>query len=58
VQAAHLEPGADEAAVAAELAAELAVVADWLALAGVEVAPRGDLAPALSRLFTPRRGTA
>jgi uncharacterized protein YcaQ len=34
--------------VAAELAAELAVTADWLGLAGVTVEPRGDLAAALS----------
>jgi uncharacterized protein YcaQ len=47
VQAAHLEPGADAEEVAVALAAELAVTADWLGLAGVEVIPRGDLAPAL-----------
>ena len=34
--------------VAAELAAELAVTADWLGLAGLVVEPRGDLAPALA----------
>ena len=34
--------------VAAELAAELAVTAEWLGLAGVTVEPRGDLAAALS----------
>jgi hypothetical protein len=34
--------------VAAELAEELAVTADWLGLAGVTVEPRGDLAAALA----------
>jgi uncharacterized protein YcaQ len=34
--------------VAAELAAELAVTAEWLGLAGVTVEPRGNLAAALS----------
>ena len=34
--------------VATELAAELAVTAEWLGLAGVTVEPRGDLAAALS----------
>ncbi len=58
VQSAHLEAGADGQVVAAELAAELADVAKWLALDGVEVAPRGDLAPALSAVVRPRRGTA
>jgi hypothetical protein len=48
VQAAHLEPGADPAAVAPALAAELATMAGWLGLDRVEVAPRGDLAAALA----------
>ena len=48
VQAAYAEPGVDEAFVAAELAAELAVTAGWLGLEGVEVTGRGDLGPALS----------
>jgi uncharacterized protein YcaQ len=58
VRAAHLEPGADEAIVAAELAAELRLAASWLELDGVEVAPRGDLAPALSAVVRRRLGTA
>lgn len=47
VKAAHLEPGA-QAETPARLAAELREVADWLKLDGVEVEPRGDLAPALA----------
>ena len=47
VQAAHLEPGADPAAVAPALAAELATMAGWLGLDEVAVNGRGDLAPAL-----------
>jgi uncharacterized protein YcaQ len=35
--------------VAPELAAELALMASWLGLAGVVVMPRGDLAGALAR---------
>ena len=38
--------------VAEELAAELALMAGWLGLDGVEVEPRGDLAPALSDAVT------
>jgi uncharacterized protein YcaQ len=46
---AGLGPGtARHGEVAAELAAELAVTAEWLGLAGVTVEPRGDLAAALS----------
>lgn len=48
VQAAHAEAGADAAEVASALAAELRAMADWMALADVEVAGRGDLAPALA----------
>lgn len=51
VQGAYAEDGvaAEPARVAAELAAELRSVAGWLGLErGVEVAGRGDLAPALS----------
>ncbi|WP_369130227.1 winged helix-turn-helix domain-containing protein [Modestobacter roseus] len=48
VQAAHAEPGVDHGAVAAELAAELRLVAGWLALEDVAVAGPGDLAPALA----------
>jgi uncharacterized protein YcaQ len=47
VQAAHLEPGADQAAVAPALAAELRAMAGWLGLDEVAVNGRGDLAPAL-----------
>ena len=36
---------------AAELAAELTLLAEWLGLSDVVVAPRGDLAPALARRF-------
>ena len=39
---------ARHAEVAAELAAELQVTAEWLGLDGVTVEPRGDLAPALA----------
>ncbi len=49
VQAAHLEPGADEAEVAAALAAELRTAADWLQLPDVAVAGKGDLAADLRR---------
>ncbi|MGH9101907.1 MAG: winged helix-turn-helix domain-containing protein [Acidimicrobiales bacterium] len=48
VHAAHAEEHADAAAVAPALAAELRSMAAWLGLAGVEVADRGGLAPALS----------
>ena len=47
VQGAFAEPRADRARVAAELAAELAVMAAWLGLAGVFVADRGDMAAPL-----------
>ncbi len=46
VQGAHAEPGAP-ANVAYELAAELRLMADWLALDKVEVRPSGVLAEAL-----------
>ncbi len=41
------------AEVAAELAAELASMAAWQGLSGVEVVPRGDLAPALAAAVRP-----
>ncbi|MGY1822858.1 winged helix-turn-helix domain-containing protein [Geodermatophilus sp. SYSU D00079] len=44
VQSAFAEDGVDRAEVAAELAAELALMADWLELDAVGVADRGDLA--------------
>jgi len=47
VQASHAEPWAGEA-TAARLAQELKLMAGWLGLAGVRVAPRGDLAGALA----------
>ncbi len=47
VQAAHAQPGAPPE-TAAELAAELALMAGWLGLSGVRVVPRGDLAAALA----------
>jgi uncharacterized protein len=47
VQGAFAEPGVDRARVAAELAAELGVMAEWLELSGVLVTPRGDMAAPL-----------
>ncbi|HEV2784194.1 MAG TPA: crosslink repair DNA glycosylase YcaQ family protein [Actinophytocola sp.] len=48
VQSAFAEPTADVPRVAAELAAELRVMADWLRLDKVVVADRGDLAAPLA----------
>jgi uncharacterized protein YcaQ len=48
VQSAWGEAGIDEAEVAAELAAELADLAQWLGLERIRVVGAGDLAPALS----------
>jgi uncharacterized protein len=48
VQGAFAEDGVDHDRVAAELAAELRLVAEWLGLAQVAVVPRGDLAGALA----------
>jgi uncharacterized protein len=48
VQSAHGEDGIDGVQVAAELAAELHLVAGWLGLETVAVADRGDLAGALA----------
>jgi uncharacterized protein YcaQ len=56
VQAAHLEPHADAAHVAPELAAELDLMAGWLGLDGVEVADRGDLAAKLRAAVVARHG--
>jgi uncharacterized protein len=47
VLAAHAEPGAGHREIAGALAAELADLARWLGLGRMEVADRGDLAPAL-----------
>lgn len=48
VQAAWVEPGADPGRVAERLAPVLRSAAAWQGLDGVEVVPRGDLAPALA----------
>jgi uncharacterized protein len=49
VQGAFAEPGIETERVAAELAAELALTAQWLGLpGGVRVRPNGDLAPSLT----------
>ena len=47
VQAAYLETGHEAEYVAAELAAELHLMAGWLSLTHIEVRPAGDLAPTL-----------
>ena len=57
VQAAHAEPGVDVAVVAAELADELRLMADWMELDDLEVAGRGDLAADLAAVVAVR-GTA
>jgi uncharacterized protein YcaQ len=49
VRGAFLEPGSDPAAVAPELAEELALLAEWLELGAVSVASNGDLAQPLAR---------
>jgi uncharacterized protein YcaQ len=54
VQGAYLEAGHDPGCVAAELAAELELTAQWLGLRGVRVAGRGDLAPALDSAIAGR----
>jgi hypothetical protein len=54
VQSAWAEPQAPTH-TAAELAAELAFMAQWLDLDDIVVAPRGDLAPALSSAVRSRR---
>ena len=56
VAAAWAEPGAP-GSTAAELAAELWRLAGWLGLAGITVAPRGDLAPELAAAV-PTSGSA
>ena len=48
VQGAFAEPGVDRAHVASELAAELRLIAGWLALDEVVVNGRGDLHPELA----------
>jgi uncharacterized protein YcaQ len=49
VQAAHAESGVDRARVAAELAAELRLMAGWLQLEDVVVSGRGEFAADLAR---------
>jgi hypothetical protein len=49
VQAAHLEPGADEGDTTPALAAELRSAAAWQSLGDIAVAKKGGLATALSR---------
>jgi uncharacterized protein len=49
VQAAHLEPGSDEAETSAALAAELRAIAAWQGLGEIAVAKKGGLSTALSR---------
>jgi hypothetical protein len=53
VQAAWTEPGEDPDRVAERLAPVLEAAARWQGLTGVEVVPRGDLAPALTRALAP-----
>jgi uncharacterized protein len=49
VRGAFAEPGTDTTLIAAELAAELRLLSDWLELDGVAVARKGDLASPLRR---------
>lgn len=51
VQAAHAEPFAPEE-TAEQLYQELRLMADWLGLAHIKIAPSGDLAPALADVAT------
>lgn len=51
VPAAHVEAGADPAAVAPALAEELRLMAAWLKLDAIAVARRGDLAAPLQRVL-------
>jgi uncharacterized protein len=58
VPGAFAEPGADQPRVAAELAAELQVMAEWLGLDGFEVGERGELAAPLRVIQRQRRSAA
>ncbi len=58
VNSAWLEDGQDPDYVASELSAELAVMAGWLGLDRVQIHPRGDLAPFLTRFSAPGRWSA
>src|SRR5262249_9170399 len=64
VLGAYAEPSVPAARVAANLAAELRSLADWLELDAIEVSPRGELAShlqkvgAMSRSAPPRRAAA
>lgn len=49
VRGAYLEPGADEGAVSAAAATELAALRDWLGLGDIAIGPRGDLSKALQQ---------
>ncbi len=49
VQSAYVEPGRDPGHVASELAAELALLRDWLQLDSIKITGRGNLAAALRR---------
>ncbi|GAB6901027.1 winged helix-turn-helix domain-containing protein [Kineosporia succinea] len=51
VKAAYAEPGVPAAAVLGELADELRLMAAWLELDGVTAEPKGDLGPALAKVF-------
>lgn len=52
VPAAHAEPGVPHGEVAADVAGELRRMAGWLGLDSVDVADRGDFAPALRRALS------
>ena len=54
VQSAWIEPGHDPQYVAGELAAELALAAEWLELEDIVVVPRGDLATELAAAIDDR----
>jgi uncharacterized protein len=58
VQAAYAEAGVDTAEVAAGLAAELRLMADWMELEDVAVTGAGDLGPALAVAVGPSAPSA